>query len=577
MMLKTSSRNINPFVQMIKHTLKKNLGIIILLCIAAILYCPGTFLIEIERNIDIYGAKGYVNNYMFENLMAVVAVCAGIIVTLLNFMNFSFLYQKRSSDVFHAFPLTRTELLLSRMISGIVITFIPVIICYSAFGIMSAIFPWMIRSVWTLVFAFINTLLIVLVCSSFSMIFVVCSGSVFDLIVSFVGANGALLIIAVIVNLILEESLIGYDSYLTSDIMKNLSPLYSCGMGLTHIDDTLRFSVSKQNIWFIIRFIVYIIAFTAASILLYKKRKAEKGGQAYAYKFIYIFCSILAGVCGGYLLGMLFAQGEFNLIFWIFTVIGALITCVVYGAVTNRGFKEVKRSLIYGAISSAVMPIIAVVAITGCFGFTNRVPKAEKIKTAYIRCFGEDIKFDDPKEVTDLHKELLSSGAVVREENYLGGQMRWIYFDYTFEDGSQMTRRFHLIESKAVDILFKVYQSPERITNITDALEEMDSSVIDIDINAHTEEDAFGGYLDAYLTRAETFTLLEHYKKDLEKANRSYVTNEAEYNFSLNFYDESGSSYYFCLEFSKKFENTYNYLTSLDLSAREAELQYKEY
>ena len=43
MMLKTSSRKLNPCRNMIGFTLRKSIGFIIILCIAALLYCPGGF------------------------------------------------------------------------------------------------------------------------------------------------------------------------------------------------------------------------------------------------------------------------------------------------------------------------------------------------------------------------------------------------------------------------------------------------------------------------------------------------------------------------------------------------------
>ncbi|MBQ8741217.1 MAG: hypothetical protein IJY79_06680 [Clostridia bacterium] len=46
MMLKTSSRKLNPFWNMVLFTIRKNFGIIVVLCIAALLYCPGSFLVN---------------------------------------------------------------------------------------------------------------------------------------------------------------------------------------------------------------------------------------------------------------------------------------------------------------------------------------------------------------------------------------------------------------------------------------------------------------------------------------------------------------------------------------------------
>ena len=52
MMLKTSSRKVNPFLGMLKFTLTKNLGIIIIVTIVALLYCPGHYLTDFEYYYD---------------------------------------------------------------------------------------------------------------------------------------------------------------------------------------------------------------------------------------------------------------------------------------------------------------------------------------------------------------------------------------------------------------------------------------------------------------------------------------------------------------------------------------------
>ena len=321
MMLKTSSRKVNPFLGMLKFTLTKNLGIIIIVTIVALLYCPGHYLTDFEYYYDAYAHGSAFSIDMIEELLYTVSVVAGILVILFNFMNFTYMYQKCSSDVFHSFPLTRKELLVSRMLAAFIQVLIPVTVVYGTYTVMWAFNPWMSSSFVQILISYFHTILVMLVCSSFSMIFVVSAGSLFDLSVSFIGANGAILVVAAIINLILEEMLVGYTNSNLNEIMKAVSPLYYSGIGLTNINNVKYYGLSNQTVEYIIVSIVYTIVFTAITLALYNYRKAEKGGQAYAFKYIYIICSILAGICGGYLVGYMFAEGDFNPIFWIFATI----------------------------------------------------------------------------------------------------------------------------------------------------------------------------------------------------------------------------------------------------------------
>lgn len=562
MMLRTSSRNINPFFKMIKFTLRKNLGIIILLIISALLYCPGHYLISFEQYKTSYGTVGNFGIYMLRDFMINISVISGIAVTAFSFINFTYLYQKRSSDVFHSFPLTRSELLLSRMIASFLIVFTPVVICYISYGIMGAFNIWMIASIWQLLLAFLHTLLIMLVCLSFAMVFIVCAGSAFDLCVSYIVSNAALLLVAAIIEVMLQELLVGYNGYVSNEIMGTLSPLYYCGIGLSHFKSVALYGISAKTIAFIIRSIVSTAVFTVFSVLLYNRRKAEKGGQAYAYKFIYVFCSILAGICGGYVIGYLFAQGEFNVTFFIFATVGSIITNIVYGAVTNRGFKNIKSSTIIGGASALVIPIIAVIISLGCFGFTNRLPKIEDVSATKIRYFGEDISFDDTQRAVDIHKDLLESGAILKNDEHWSENSTYIYFNYTLEDGNVMSRGFHINPSKAVDTIVELYRCDERITSVENAI-----------LSSNTKTVNFFTYLDGeeistYLTTGEVLQLFEYYSIDIKNVDEATIMSGAEYTFDMHWDYGDFSSNYYCFEYSQKFPQTYNFIKSLNLSQR---------
>ncbi len=467
MMLKTSSRKINPFWNMIGFTLRKNIGIIIVLCIASLLYYPGTFIVEYENLL--VSAENHQNNYLLENFGNAVTIFATIVAIFFNMVNFSFLYKKNSSDVFHALPLTRSELLLSRLLSGIIATLIPVALCYTSFGILMTFNSWM-GNFAQLLYFLLHTILILLVCSTFSMIFVISAGSMFDLGISLIGANLALFAVGWIIESILEETLVGFNGYYISDIVYNLSPPYFCGVGLGLANNLIKGEINGQSIEFFIRSVIYIVAFTAISLLLYNRRKAEKGGTAYAYKFMYLGCSLLAGICGGYLLGMMFIGDEESIGFWFFAIVGALLTAVIYGTVTNRGFKGVSKSLAMGGISAVVLIAVALVGITGGFGYTRRIPEKDKIKNVSVSVFEENIPFDNPQQVLDLHQAIIDTQATDLNETISYDYRNTIYFYYELENGKIISREFTVYTPKIEKELLAIYKSDERFDMINEHL-----------------------------------------------------------------------------------------------------------
>ncbi len=570
MMLKTSSRKINPFWNMIGFTLHKNLGIVVVLCIASLLYYPGTFIVNYEN--ILVSTENNINNYLLENFAVAVTVFSTITAVLFNMLNFSFLYKKNSSDVFHAFPLTRIELLLSRLLSGIFATLIPTLLCYTSFGILMAFNSWM-GSFTQLFYFLLHNLIIMLVCSSFSMIFVVSAGSMFDLGVSLVGGNLALIAVGWIFESILQETLIGFNGYHTSDIIYNLSPPYFCGVGLGLANDILENKINGQSIDFLVRSAIYIGAFTTISVLLYNHRKAEKGGTGYAYKFMYLGCSILAGICGGFLLGMIFIGNITSFEFWFFVIVGCLLTSVIYGTVTNRGFKGVGKSLIMGGISSVVLISVAITGVTGGFGYTNRIPEKNKIKSASITAFDEHISFDNPQQVLDLHQAILNTNATDYDYDIPYYQRQTIYFYYELENGNYVTREFTVEEPKIAEQLLAIYKSKERLNMINEHINIVDADRISLYFY-HNEE-----YHNIDITRPEAEELLKAYWSDVQNSNTSLFNNDAYQFIELSGdrrLDNNRSEYFnFNLEYHNSFKNTKQFIVSHNLIER-AQEQNKE-
>lgn len=564
MTLKTSSREINPFWGMLKSALRKNLGIIIIVTIAALLYCPGHFLTDMEYYMERINNSSYSGYDMLQDFMYIVSVSAGILVTFFNFINFSYMYGKRSSDVFHAFPLTRSELLISRLSASVIGTLLPVTVAYIAYTALSIFNPWMMASIAQILISYLHTVLVIFVCASFSSVFVVSAGSMFDLGLSFIGANVALLIMALIIDLILEEMLVGYVTN-TSGIMKMVSPLYYSGMGLANLDNIKAYGISDLTVKYIIISVVYTVVFTALSLFLYNRRKAERGGQAYAFKYMFVLCSILAGVCGGYIVGYLFAEGDFNIIFWIFQTIGAILICTVYGAVTNRGFKNIKASIIIGVISALILPAVAIVGVTGCFGYSKYIPDADKVQSATIGYFNEQIQFGqkDIEWVNDFHAEILESDALINLNNRIGEPMSDMYITYYMKDGTKVSRRFYIVTERAKDILLRLYKNEERIHTVVNQLYKDTPQKVDV---SYTRDDAV--QISIELSEQEFIELLNCYKRDLKYADESYLEEDKmDYiYFEWKNPQKEYSYQYYTFDFSKKFTNLYNFLDSKGLN-----------
>lgn len=577
MMLRTSLRNINPALNMFKLTFRKNIGLILLLSVAMLVLCPGYLLINIESQIE---RDGFYNiEDMFTGFVAIVAVAASIAVVVFNIINFMFMYSKKSGDVFHSLPLKRSELLLSRSLAGIASVLVPVTLGFLGLAGLTLFVPGVEGRVGPVVTGYFYTVMTVFVSSGISMLFIVCAGTVFDFAVSFIGANGGILLAGYIGCYLLEYLLLGYNDSDYSKVLKVLSPLYYCGYG---IGDSYAYPLtfdSSDAVWFV-RTAICAILFFAAAVILYNRRKAEKGGEAYAYKFIYIFCGVLAGFCGAYLGGLLFTDGggDINIIFWIGAVLGALITAVTYGAVSDRGFKGVKRSIIIGIASVLIMAGEAALAVTGMFGFTERIPVAGNIESVVLRVLNEDIVLSDPTLALKLHKTIVKNkdDLAANYGYYDGSRRTYVYFDYDLKNGKTMSRAFKIKSESIEKELFEVYSSPERFDIIRQKLNASNPDYMSffMDELKYIESEDYTDHIvniNTVITENEFRRFLDVYEKEVQGASTDIVVREEMKRINISWQSKSYDYYDFSFRLDDTFTETLAYIDSLDLASRMGE------
>ncbi len=562
MMLRTYLHKLGAGYGLFHSTTIKNLGIMILLSIGMLLYCPGYILATGQFPVleNEFISEPFILEFSFY-LITFGAVAA---VMLVNIINFMFLYQKRSSDVFHALPLTRITLLISRAASSFVTVLVPVIIGYAAhIGLTLSYGPMLTGTINQILSCLLITVILMLVFLSMSMFFIVCAGSAFDLVISFGGSTVALMLLSVILDEAATSFIIGYSSNLHEKILEFLSPVYYCLYGASNFADSTYQLFTYQNGMFIIRCVIYMALFFVLSGVLYNRRKAERGGQAYAYKFIFVICAFLASICGGFLLGTIFASDYNEITFWIFAFIGAIVTAIVYGAVTNRGFKRFKESAVIGACSIALLLVSVLVMRFGFFGFASKTPKAEKVERVVLIVSGETIEYKNPKTVIDIHKRLSKKDYLLRGYEVTFENIESITFEYELENGKELVRYFRAPQSKAGNMVWEILKSDERFDSIIENTRFFEQT----DINVEYWNSLKEANQSERITIEQFKDFLENYKKDLQSISYSqYVNIESEFYFSWEKNNgDNYEGYGYNLPINERFENSFKYLEDNNL------------
>ena len=328
-------------------SVKRTAGITLLLTVFSLLFCPGYVIMEINRErtyANVSNISGKIVNFAeFYPLLIVIATVATTAAALLYlFINFSFLYSRSSSDFFHALPVKRGRLLFSRFAASVVPIMLPIAITYISMGCITKL-KYVTGSVKPIALGFCANVLVMLACCAFSLIFIVCAGSVFDLILSFFTFNAGTLLLQIINAELINQFLFGSVTADYSRLLLHSSPFY---YAFAQLFSLRKFTSARPLMFFGIKLLILAALSLAAAFLLYNRRRSEKSGVTYAYKFLYVICLFIVGFIGAYCLGIIFSSGEYTVSFWIFAALGALLSAVTFGAISDRGFKTVKKSLI---------------------------------------------------------------------------------------------------------------------------------------------------------------------------------------------------------------------------------------
>ena len=519
------SKKYNPAFGLFKATLAKNMGIMLLLLCGMLILCPGLFLASLERRVLDHETFNANHPEYLDALFGFLGVTSCIAVIIGNYMSFSYLYKKNSSDVFHALPITRAKLLISRAAASFVTVAVPVTLGYASLFALTAFYPTCALGTFSQIFsAYIVNIVCMAAISSYSLIFIICAGSTFDLILSFAGFNAGSLVIGFMIADLASENLSGYSSQSMADIFKFTSfPAY-CGIGAARFAEGDGYAgyLPGKNAGYIICTLLFALFFFAASVLLYNRRKAERGGQPYAYKFIYVVCSIIAGVCGGYILSpiFVFVSGSrlLSVIGIVSFAVGATLTAVVYGAVTERGFKKFTNSLIYGGISLAVYLVVFAVIANGAFGFSSRIPDEKNIESAFIEYRGYSIELDNAGPVIALHKAIIEKDADDFNIDNVDTYHEQFMIIYNLKDGGKFYREYFADIEKVGGEMFSVLNSNERFEDWYKALDGVRESGLYINVF-----DENGDSFDCKVTKEDCKNLIKIYKEEFKTKGMEIV------------------------------------------------------
>ncbi len=353
-------------------------------------------------------------NFEFDDgiqylMLEILLIVSGVAVA---YLIYAYMLRKASTNVFFSVPQSRTSMFASKYLAGTVLnaaaTFLPIFSC----GVINAVAFGNSLGIWKTAL-YISLCLFAVMQFTFSLTALVCC-SVGSLIESAYVAAFMLLPIAVklaVQNLavsVLYGSPYQNMSFGMYDVWNSVGengkviernlPLVSFEKYLMPVNfgDVTQVSrnrgtpgdVYSPQFAYILVFIAVSLLIGAVASVVYKRRKAEKADFLGASKFTTnaaIFSlSLLLSAC---ILGLAGDESYSAGSAWGHFLVFALVTVVVFVIVelfVLRSLKQLVKSLWMLGIHFAVVGAAILIAATGFFGYSSRMPEADEIKSVAI-------------------------------------------------------------------------------------------------------------------------------------------------------------------------------------------------
>lgn len=561
--------------------------------------------------------KEYTQLYVFECVYV-----AMLFATVISFIAFSYLHNKRSMDFYGSMPVSRRTQFFGRLVAVVASTIVPlIIVCLIGNGVL------LFDNFGGAVSAFFCGTLGILGNIAFIAFIAVCCGTVGHSIVTYILISGAYPICVLVLTLYPQmvlpgmSSFTGFGEFPVSPVVLSLlspfiAPICAFGSGfivsLTTMTSVGFSDIISAPISYYIWWTLFTAGLVVASYFLVKKRKSESAQSGFAFVFPSVAIKFLTSVTAGLVMGMILASVStlpyssnqigsvaYILLFCVGIIVGTIISHIILHLIYHKGMSGFgKWMILYGCEALAAIGFFFIVT-TGMFGYVTRVPDAEDIKKVEVSFNGyiDDynhvtIKGKNPyvystKDPENIKAIIECHSAVAQEyEDEYSGLYTSVWDDrydvsYDTYNGDGLYLRY---TDKNGNTVTRAYENPMIVSKHTRLIGDIIGD-IDIDING-VGKAPFDrcNEIDLYIEGWKDFKegdytiedksvmkkIIENYNKDMDILGSSYEPD---------YYDDmsmSGDIYYTTDDgndcgYSETFsigsnhKNTIKYLKSLDL------------
>lgn len=388
-----------------------------------------------------------------------------VIPVLLAVFLFRFLQVKQTSDFIHSLPLSRKQIYVHQLMSGVGFLLLPILLT----AMILLIFLWTmdVSSLYTLkdigLWIGITFIIELLIFSATVLMGMITGLSALQAVLSYV-----LLLLPVGLILLFVSNikflLFGFSAsyYLNSNIYK-LSPVTAT----MAIRDVKLFTIE------IFVYLLLAVCLLFVSYLLYKKRKHEFVSHAFVFP---VFKPVFKyGLITGLMLlsGLYFSDTTGHVGWLLFGyVTGAIFGYLLAEMVLQKTWRIKVQLKGFGYYVVVILACVVLIKLD-FIGFQSKVPETSSIKKVFI---SKDVSnhYDDSNPDTNpilkedsnirtlrkLHEQIIEHG---KDERFaLNGEYPSVFLMYELENGQKEAREYHLRNYDAFTPYFKkIYESQE--------------------------------------------------------------------------------------------------------------------
>lgn len=482
-----SSFNMARFLPVYKNLLRRNRGSALFYGALSFLFFSLQYLLSFLEHIryttenplrtfELVGPANIYNGFAVVFFTAMSLVMPLVLATNL----FGYMQNKRSVDVYHSLPLTRSELYLATSAAGITLIWIPLILNFLFFaGCSLLVGGQALDMIFLELLCWMVITFVIFALTAFSAVNV---GTTFDTAIFSLGLNASLSAVYVTIIAIGSAFLYGfYDIDNGMEVAYRLSPV-SLMIGRQALDGINSQKMLMDNniaigLWLVAGIIVFVIG-----MFVYKKRRSEQAESVGNLGPLQLFLRSAGTLVGGAMLGAVFC-GVFGfetskLVFLLSVAVGAPITYFIGDVILTRTVRSIPHALPAAIATTLGVCLLVGGVMYGGFGYETRIPSFESVDSVMLESyntryssepsFNEDYSreyhFAEPNSVklilqahaAQIQGHLADPSA---HENY-GNSLR---IKYILKNGKTLSRRYYGLNPDAQKALVELESQPELI------------------------------------------------------------------------------------------------------------------